>query len=748
MANIHSGVQAKLQIAGATWDVLSYTLSRQLFGVDQLQVQAAARELEPATPARILGKKTQFRLVRDAGSSLDFAGIVTEARLDRDADDVCTLALQIAPELWCLGRRSNHRVFQKKSVKDVTEEVLTTAGIGVERKWLLNEVHPPRDYITQFNETDLAFLQRILAEEGIYFATEDAGSSTTVTFGDDPTGLGEIAGRSTLPFLREFGWQGADDGVFRLSLSEGIRSDKVTLRQYDWEHPKVDLTKTSEAEDDRTHAAEVYRFPARTTDSSQLKLRSQVLLQALRADSTVLVGETGSLALRPGLRFSVEGHAYSRLNTKYLVTAIQIRGEGQHQHAHRTSADQHFGYRADFWAIPVEKGRFRPKAPSAMCQVAGLQTAVTTGPSGDEIHTNEHGQVTVLFPWEQAKPADQNSSCWMRTSQVPLGGSMLLPRMNWEVAISATEGDVDQRMIMSRLYNAATMPPYDLPASKARMALQTNTTPGGGSSNELRMSDTKGEEEMFFNGSRDMSVNVGNNATESVAVDYDTTVGSNRTVKVVDSVTGKVCANQTIMIGANHKTSVATLNVDQITGNHTLTIGAKRTMMIGGDHRRTVGGDSTETVGASRIEAVVGGVTDATLANMTQTVGAALVEVTTASRSLIAASARAETTGALKVILSKGGRGVEAATLAATVGGAVLNIVKGNRTVSAGATLMDMVAGAQLIKAQNVTLEAEAALTVTMGASTISLTPVSVSIAGASITIDSKSIDLGIIMNN
>ncbi|HMA92235.1 MAG TPA: type VI secretion system tip protein TssI/VgrG, partial [Polyangiaceae bacterium] len=643
MANIHSGVQASLQVDGVSWDVLDYTLSRQLFAVDQVHVQAATPDLEPSTPARVLGAKARFQLVRGGGASLNFGGIVVGAHLQRDPDDVCTLVLDIASELWRLSRRSNHRVFQKMSVKDVTEEVLTNAGIGVERKWLLKQSHPPRPYITQFNETDLEFVQRILAEEGVYFATEDTASSTTVSFSDDPTGLGEITGRSTLTFLREFGWQGADDCVFRLSLSEGIRPDKATLREFDWEHPKVDLTASSEAEDNRAHVAEIYRFPARTAESQQLKMRSQVLLQAQRVDSMVLVGETGSLALRPGLRFGVDGHTYSRLNAKYLVTGIQIRGQGQHQNAHRTTTDQRFGYAAEFRAIPVEKGRYRPSVPSVMCRVPGLQSAVTTGSAGDEIHTNEHGQVTVLFPWEQGKSADQNSSCWMRTSQVPLGGSMLLPRMNWEVAISATEGDVDQRMIMSRLYNAATMPPYELPAAKARMALQTNTTPGGGSSNELRMSDTKGEEEMFFNGSKDMSVNVGNNATESVAVDYETTVGSNRTVKVVDSMTGKVCANQTVAIAANHKTSVATLNVDHVTGNHTLTIGAKRTMMIGGDHRRTVGGDSTETVGASRIEAVVGGVSDATLANMTQTVGAALVEVTTASRSLIASSARAET---------------------------------------------------------------------------------------------------------
>ena len=107
----------------------------------------------------------------------------------------------------------------------------------------------------------------------------------------------------------------------------------------------------------------------------------------------------------------------------------------------------------------------------------------------------------------------------MRTSQLPTGGSMLLPRMKWEVAIRYLEGDVDRPIVMARMYNTATPPPYALPANKGRSSIQTATSPGGGSSNEIRTSDDAGNEEMFMNASKDMSIDVGNNTTESIKVD-------------------------------------------------------------------------------------------------------------------------------------------------------------------------------------------------------------------------------------
>ena len=102
---------------------------------------------------------------------------------------------------------------------------------------------------------------------------------------------------------------------------------------------------------------------------------------------------------------------------------------------------------------------------------------------------------------------------------------MYLPRVKWEVAVRHVEGDADRPFVFGRVYNAVTPPPYGLPKAAAKSSMQTATTPGGGSSNEYRMSDTKGSEEVFFNASKDMTTHAKNDATEKIRNDYKKKVG-------------------------------------------------------------------------------------------------------------------------------------------------------------------------------------------------------------------------------
>ena len=67
--------------------------------------------------------------------------------------------------------------------------------------------------------------------------------------------------------------------------------------------------------------------------------------------------------------------------------------------------------------------------------------------------------------------------------------------MGWEVYLDFTDGDPDLPFVFGRMYNGKTRPPYELPKHKTRMSIQTATTPGGGSVNEIRMEDKAGARE-------------------------------------------------------------------------------------------------------------------------------------------------------------------------------------------------------------------------------------------------------------
>jgi type VI secretion system secreted protein VgrG len=300
------------------------------------------------------------------------------------------------------------------------------------------------------------------------------------------------------------------------------------------------------------------------------------------------------------------------------------------------------------------------------------------------------------------------------------------------------------------MYNGVTPPPYALPANKARGSVQTATTPGGGSTNEFRMNDTKGTEEMFFNASKDMSVDVVNNSTESVGNNSTHNIGSNHSLSVTNSVQNKVGSNQTVKVGANQDVHVSTFYVDQIGGSYSLTVGANRSMHIGGDHKRDVAGDSEVTVNSNMIDLIVGSQTDHTLANFTHDVGAANVTITAASRSYTVGGARAETTGAVKIIGSLAGVGTDTSgSMMHKVAGAILTKITKDREDKAGANYTEIAAGAHIIKGDKISFEAETMLCLVMGASTITMMPSMVAIAGVSLKLDGDVTDQGaLILDN
>jgi type VI secretion system secreted protein VgrG len=739
-----------LSIEGRALRVLGYDLRESLDEVGLLTCEVVEDGHDAPDPAELSGKKAELTLERERETQTrKFFGRVVEAARAPDADDVRTVRLVIASTLWQLEKRASSRIFQEKSTVDIVKEVLEGGGVAADQQeWRTSVEYAPRVYTVQYRETDLDFIRRLLAEEGIYFAVHSKDGKDVVVLSDDPRGLGEVAGTATLPFQQEFGASRRLDVVQHVAVAHAVRSDKVHLRDYDPERPKLQLDGKAEGGDDGAHVLEVYDYPGRFADAAIGKRYAEVLCESMQAQRHEVTGEAGSLELWPGLRFEIDSHPYEPINQEYLVVATHLAGSSPRLGAlarggpRGQSAPATAPPRCEFRAIPTATSRYRPSRRARAALVNGLSPALTTGAPGEEIHTDAHGHVKARYFWDRESPEDDTSSRWMRTSQAPTGGSMLLPRVGWEVIVAHLEGDPDRPVVMGRLYNALSPPPYALPENKGRSSLQTATSPGGGSTNELRMGDDKGSEQMMFNASKDMSIDVKNNVTESVGNDSAKKVGSNQKKNVTNSVTASVGSNQTLSVAGNQSVSVETFMVDEVAGNHSLSIGGNRDMKIGGDHKRDVSGSSTLAVNGMQVDLVVGSVTDKTLASHTHNVSAALVELTAADRSLLVGGARTENTGAVKIIAVKGGRGVEVGgTFMQKVGGAIINSANADKTETAGAGYTEVAAGAQVIKAANVTFEAENMLSVVMGASTVTLMPAMVAIAGVSVKLDGDTAD-------
>jgi type VI secretion system secreted protein VgrG len=732
-------------VAGKTYRVFRFAIHEQLSDVSSL-VCMLARDEEDAPEASALVDQPAVFTVQNAngGEKRTFVGSIVRARRSEEATEASALVeLFIAPKAWRMSRRADCRTFQKMTVVDIVKQVLTGAGVD-KTDWKTTGTYAVRDYTVQYRETDLAFILRLLSEEGIYFSIQHDDADDTMVFGDDPKGFGPTAGPASLSFRASFGQVevGVQGVVTDVVRTLQVRSDKTCLRDYDSEKPKVKLEST--AKTDKADA-EIYVWPGRFTDPKVGDRLAQVLLDSLRADGDVVTGQTPTLSLIAGTRFSIDEHPCTSLNQEYLVVGTDLDGHDEllGPGANGAKGDVQGSSWGGCWfrAIPTKTLAYRPPRRVREQFVSGAQTAITTGAPGEEIHTDQDGRVVAQFHWDRLGNNDDKSSLWMRTSQLPTGGSMLLPRMKWEVAVRYLEGDVDRPMVMARMYNTSTPPPYKLPDHKGKSSIQTATTPGGGSSNEIRMCDDKGSEEMFMNASKDMSVDVGNNATESIKANLTRVVGSNHNLGITDSFSSSVGASQVVTVSGTQDVHVQTFMVDQVTGNHTLAVGGARSMKVGGDHKREITGDSTLNANSMSIDLVVGSVNEHGLANYTHQVGAALVEMTAGSRSVIVAGNRTETATLAKVIYTPAGRSVDVTgTLGQKVAGLVYRKTDADLAES-GTDFMDVAAGAQLLKATNISIEGESSVTLVMGASVISLTPASVAIAGVSIKIDGEVID-------
>ncbi|MCQ2044391.1 type VI secretion system tip protein TssI/VgrG, partial [Stutzerimonas kunmingensis] len=203
-------------------------------------------------------------------------------------------------------------------------------------------------------------------------------------------------------------------------------------------------------------------------------------------------------------------------------------GEGWGEGA-LTSSDFQQGYRNHFTATPWDIP-FRPALNHPKPKVLGSQTAVVTGPVGEEIHCDEYGRVRVQFHWDREGQADDKTSCWLRVSSSWAGdryGGIAIPRIGMEVLVTFLEGDPDQPLVTGCLYHKEHQVPYDLPANKTRTVFKTLSSPGGGGYNELRIEDRKGAEQIYIHAQRDWDENIEHDQKIRVGHERHDTVEAN-----------------------------------------------------------------------------------------------------------------------------------------------------------------------------------------------------------------------------
>ncbi|WP_183056845.1 type VI secretion system Vgr family protein, partial [Salmonella enterica] len=502
----------------------------------------------------MVGKDLCVNIELDGGGKRHISGLVTAARVVGHEGRSVTYELRMEPWVKLLTHTSDYKAFQNKTVVDILDEVLAEYPYPVEKR--LVESYPVRTWQVQYGETDFDFLQRLMQEWGIYWWFEHNEDSHTLVLAD------AISTHHACPDSPEVEWHQKGlklDKAFihTIIANESLRTGQWVLDDFDFKKPRSRLANTVANPRETGHASyEHYEWPGDYFDKGEGEMLTRIRMEAQRSPGSRVHGAGNIRTLMTGYTFALMNHPTAELNQEYLLaqTTLFVQDNAQH-----SGQDQHFTFSTRFELHPTREV-YRPQRTISKPHTKGPQSAIVTGPSGQEIWTDQYGRVRVQFGWDRYGKMDENSSCWIRVSYPWAGkgfGMIQIPRIGQEVLVDFKNGDPDLPIIVGRTYNQDTMPPWGLPGMASQSGIFSHSLYGGPTNgNMLRFDDKTGAEEVKFHAEKDLNTTVKNNETHTVNADRTKTIIHNEITKVHIDRTEDVFGKHTETIKGNRNVKV------------------------------------------------------------------------------------------------------------------------------------------------------------------------------------------------
>jgi len=595
--------------------------------------------------------------------------------------------IRLSAQLWRLTEQVGYRVFLDLDVAEIIGQLLTEAGVPEPSiAWRLTEPPHRRPQCVQYAESQWAFIERLLCDEGInYWLEYNDDGEPAIVMADHVGAHDPIAGDGRLGFQDAGGMAHSASALFAFTRSMRMSHQAVHVVDYDVDQPDV-LIEGKAGKGPLEH----YEYPAWVPDVEAAARRAKVRLEQLQRAAEYATGESHSTRLLPGRVVTVDGIADADLNGDYLITEVR------HELLQPSDESEARHYRNEVELVPHDGTRgHRPALPSARPRIHGIESAQVAGPAGTEIHVAELGEVKLRLPWDRSGIEDDTASCWARSMQLNMDGSMMLPRVGWEVSVAYRDGSPDQPLVLAKLYNATATVPYALPESRATASLMSGTSPGGGSVNEVRLVDDAGKQQLGVQASGDQGVTVHQNLTTTVAVDEKYNVKGDLTESVKGAQTLSVGANQTVTVGSGCMTKVAGGRAVSVGAVEKIGVDLSCVLDCGGGYSEAIGGlhfvrcnqsndtlkaGLVQTIGGAMVISAAGGVNEQVVGARKELCGGARI-VTAGQMEDKAYGMKTLTTGASS--LSVAGDLVTKAKSSAIINAAAVSI-KGGTTVVLG----------------------------------------------------------------
>lgn len=580
---------------------------------------------------------------------------------------------------WCafLASSFDCKIYQEQSALEIIKAVFNDLGHS-DFQDACSKTYRTREYCVQYRESHLAFVSRLMEEEGIFYFFTHTATKHTLVLADSPSAV-KPGPQPKVP-MQNSTTDGYSPTIRSIEIRHSAHPGSVVLDDYDFEQATSDLISEAKAKADSKGKGEeeVYDYPGGYRQLSDGKHYAVTRMEATEALEKTVAGSGGAWGLVPGHKFTLIDHVSDDANGDYHILSVRHSAE---QYGFDAGFDPRTGYVSNWTAIPADVP-FRPFRTTPRPAIHGAQTALVVGKSGEEIWVDKHGRVKVQFHWDREGKKDESSSCWVRVATSWAGkgwGAIRLPRIGQEVVVEFLEGDPDRPLITGSVYNSENTVPYTLPANQTQSGVKSRSTKGGGTDNfnELRFEDKKGEEEVFLQAEKDWNTEVKN--------DRKTVVKNNNTREVTEGneLIEVKKGNQTVKIAGKQEVTVAKDQVIKITS---------------GDRKVTVdqGGETvTISMGDQVTEVKMGKITMSAMQALEMEVGGASITMDPMSITLKAMNVKIE--GDIGVEIKGGVSAKMEGGVAAEVKGGVTTDIKGTMTNVKGDAMVTVKGGIAMI---------------------------------------------------
>lgn len=507
-------------------------------------------------------------------------GVVEEVTARMTRWDHHAYSVVVVPEPFLLSYRHGFEVFQDLDVRGICERVFERAGLSRDGfEWRLSGRYPIREMCVQYDESEWAFVSRLLEAEGIWYRFQHDADGTVMVLGDDSR-----AAPRARPEPLSFELRTSD---LEATRAHGVEQEwrlvegQVELDDYDGFRPSRDLRARAEAGGER----EWFELPGGYATEADGARLAAVRLAERQWPRRTSVFQTTALVTTAGTRVTVAGAPLATDDGLIVANELTIR-------APTATAD---GAPQEAWEVTnrleviAEDQVFRPRRKTPRPRITGPQTARVVGPADQEVWVDEHGRVKLQFHWDRRGQLDEHASTWVPVAHGHVTGAMMLPRIGWEVVVEFRYGDPDRPVVTGRVYNPFFPPPHALPERCTVTSFGTDTLPGRERVNELRFEDRAGDEHVALTAARDLREHTVLHRQVTVRHDENREVGAARS-EVVGVLRGlRVDRSYGQSVGRAHEVSVGNDRHETVVGNVSEQVGGDLTLHVANLYLAQVG---------------------------------------------------------------------------------------------------------------------------------------------------------------